>query len=322
MSPSETKEIDLCSLLFKIDPQLVDIKISERISYASYIIVHEHIINKFPNLKEGYIYSEWYGEILQYVRDWYIEIYGVSNVVEKNPRLDLCGIISIYSALFLIQFPISVLGPGKSDGTKSFEIPVTVLESENPIGWIVNPPNIESWDQESINELVESIAKVASTMRSLRFNITSNLIVDDFNLKKSILYDIYTSVMCMVENQENFRRAFWYLHQAVEKTLKMCCLQSKEKFLHIHDLKKLYEYAEVGLTQKILCDLLAVIPPWNEILEMRYGRSLDYSIVDAFDCYNKVIAFIDDISMDFKRLVKRGPKMYIRLPRYMNKNLI
>jgi HEPN domain-containing protein len=89
-------------------------------------------------------------------------------------------------------------------------------------------------------------------------------------------------------------RAYWEIQMACECAYKALLQQKGGAFIETHDLFRLHdEAAPYQLTIKR--DMLKKFPRWKEMIELRYGQTIDTTITAFYETYRTMLQVVESV---------------------------
>lgn len=289
---------------------------------AASLFVNECIVEIEGDTKDDYWGKKWFSDIYHWTEEWYRERYGeaLKNGGEKNAK----GITRVYGTPFALDIPLTLTEPEDLGKTVWLIFPITVMPNETPVNWLQPKPNLKQLSINELEHLTEEINFVASSLRSINVNLmtaeypTSSLQMlgggISAHLKKAV-QDILSG------KPEQISVAFWEIHLAIEKAIKVFLRQKGQNPPNIHDLSRLREMANIVVGSTELDNLFDICPSDKEAIKYRYGESSDISTEKAIQFYFNSLRIIVFYTKELHRkYVMNNARFLIKSPPWQKKN--
>ena len=315
----------ISQILDLIDRQLAlgNVPLGQRCFHATIEFVTEFVIkievdgSETDDFKTDFYEKEWFRGLYKHIKSWYCSRYG--EALNEPTSQSAIGVVSIYGTPFKVVVPLSVRGaieePGKSAW---FTIPNSVLEEEDVIEWLPNPPNTDSLDSPVIEKIYFDLSHVGSSLRSIYVNLmTAEKESENIRgMASGIISHLQNAAEDILKpDSGGVSYAFWELHLAVEKSIKVLLLQHGSQKHHHHDLHKLFNKAKIEYEIKIEDQKLVNLPSDKEAVKYRYGEKAGATSEYAVSIYNDVLDIVSDTTKVLKRkLIMNNASFLMQLP--------
>jgi hypothetical protein len=306
---ADTKVLDdvLFEALEAIDVVLAgqDIHIQQRPLLATVTFVEHCVVEVStdggrtrtkPEAEGNFLHEPWFGRIYTAVETWYRTRYG--NALDNPAGRTINGVVLVFQTPFRIRIPTTVTTTGKPGETIWLMFPDNILEHEDALRWIDNPPNLEPMSLAQRQEVRETVIVVASTLRRIR------VLLMGATGRERRFQGFYQGVVLHLESAaelllrakgETTQKAYWELQMACESVFKALLLQKTGSFPETHDLFCLFDRAVVhGLS--IDRKRLGSIPRWQEMANLRYAQGTRTNVAECYECYRTVLDIIAGVA--------------------------
>ncbi|NIM18742.1 MAG: hypothetical protein GTO51_00595 [Candidatus Latescibacteria bacterium] len=306
MTDEETFKTVLFETLEDVDEHLAtsDLPVAQRPFHAARIFSEIHI----TEVQEGgrkwkpdftsteFVTEGWFKSVFADTYEWYTSRY--PNDFNRSSVRKIKALVLIYNTPFLVEVPASISQPGRPGETIWVAFPDTVLAEENPLDWIVSPPNLtdmEPRDREKVRQVTTEIASSVRQVSSMISGIgDSDSVIRGFT--RSILVHLETAVDLVVKKGQRggTAKAFWELQLACEHAFKAVLQKKSGEYPKIHNLFFLYDQcdaASLGLDRRLIENM----PRESEVMELRHGQAPDPPVKRFFECYRAVFAILPPV---------------------------
>jgi hypothetical protein len=265
--------------------------------YAAMVLVKEFI----PAVMDGdieeqidpdspeWLESTWFRHIYRAVERWYQDKYGDAL---RRPMADgATAVVLILQRPYLVTFPTSVVTPGK---VARVRFPDSVLEEEEPLQWIQNPPNLKRLSEDDLKGILETLKEVVSAIR--RIDVALLGTSDEgplLHLRSGVLQHLYAAAQLAASNhvRGNVQRAYWELQMACELPMKALVQYRTGEVLATHSLFTMRERA-VALGAAIEGRWINQLPGASEVLQLRYAQGSRDDVTQWFVSYQAALSVI------------------------------
>jgi HEPN domain-containing protein len=296
--------------------------LNQRIFDAAIFFVSECIIEIKGDTKDDFWGKKWFSDIYHWTEDWYRERYG--DALEDRERNQTIGVVRVYSTPFSLSIPLTLTKPEDPGKTAWLIFPITVMSDENPYEWIHPKPNLEQLTREDLESLKKEIDFVASSLRSINVNLmTAEYSASSLQmLGGSITAHLEKAVQDILSGKlEQISVAYWEIHLAIEKTIKLFLRQKGHTPPNTHNLIELRGIAENDLSSTELDDSFSKCPKAKEAIGYRYGENQDVSSENAIEFYYASLRIISFYTKALHRdIVMNNARILIKIPPWNETN--
>jgi|SRR4051812_18728528 len=248
-----------------------------------------------PDLKSPqFITEQWFRALYEEIEDWYRGRYGAA--LEKSPPETANGFMLIWKTPFALKVPITVVKPDEPGKTVWVSFPDAVEEAENSTDWLVDPPNLGAMSASDLAKTTAECKRISSSLRSIMSKLvgipSGNPIVRGFLNGARLHVEVAAEHVTRDRHEGVTPRAYWELQMACECAYKALLQQKRSSFIETHDLFRLHDEAQscgVVLNR----DVLKKLPRWKEMVELRYGQTLDPSIAGFYESYCAMLQVVE-----------------------------
>ncbi|MCX6179176.1 MAG: hypothetical protein NT163_07425 [Chlorobiales bacterium] len=209
---------------------LVDKPFSARVLSAALIFVKEFV----PEVKIGSLVTKLSGNIEEFINEeWFRNIYSAVNTWDETRyglRLQNYGtdgfrsFVLISGTPFELCVPINVSRPDSSGESAWLSFPGNLLPDEEPLKWIISPPNYKTYSQKEVDEFRKVVNARARRIRA----ITCRLIgvegtnPDALAILAGVQLHLQSASSLVLRDHERGRlaRVQWELQMACESAFK------------------------------------------------------------------------------------------------------
>lgn len=269
--------------------------------------------SKHPGKLTEFASETWFQYLFAHVEQWYWARYGTR--VDSSSTRQFQGITLIASTPFELQVPTLVTSPGAPGETAWLTWPDTVLSEEDVSKWIVNPPDLSSYSEESRLEAIKRATEIASKLRAIWCRLTGANLSDE--IAKSLLEGVIihlesaSALILRYEKEGSFARAQWELQMACESAYKGLLQQRTGDFTESHDLFLLHDRS-LPYSDSVPRGLLRKIPRWQEAVNFRYGQGDQPTIFGIVSWYKVALTVIAEILRNLEGLQFANVRIEIR----------
>lgn len=294
----------------RIDEELAfeEVPVTNRVLPAAIKFVEEAVIdaNIDPNdWKPGesseFVQQRWFRIFYSYAKQWYDERYGL-----RHRRSDVShfrSIVLIAGTPFPLRIPVTRSKPEIEGETVTLTWPGAVLEDENPLDWIEDPPTFVSYSKDTLSQAKKDCTRTANRIRAIACRIIGAELLDE--KARSVLAGIKlhlqsaASLILREDEEGRLARAQWELQMACESAYKGVLQQQTGTFPEHHDLFMLDEAAK-RFTGRVPVDWLRALPRWNDAANLRYGLGDVPTINEIISWYNMTLTIIGAVLANIK----------------------
>lgn len=268
---------------------------------------------KQPGKLTEFATETWFKYLYAHVEQWYRARYGTR--VDSSSTRRFQGIALFASTPFELQVPTTVTSPGVPGETVWLTWPDIVLSEEDVSSWIVNPPDLSSYKEESRLEAIKLATEVASKLRAIWSRLTGAYLIDE--IAKSLLAGVIihlesaSALILRYEKEGSFGRAQWEVQMACESAYKGLLQQRTGNFVESHDLFTLHDRA-LPYSDSVPRELLRKLPRWQDAANFRYGQGDQPTIFGIVSWYRVALTIIAEILRNLKGLQLANTRIEIR----------
>ncbi len=122
------------------------------------------------DFKSDFYDKKWFGSLYKQIEKWYCDKYG--EAYNSYTKSTISGVVSIYNSPFKVIIPLTVDGKIEESGNKRWvTFPNSVLDNEDVIDWIENPPNLDKLNEDILHELYAKTSFVGESLRAIHINV-------------------------------------------------------------------------------------------------------------------------------------------------------
>ena len=269
---------------------------------ATQMIIEHCILDSMGKPVEDYLETPLFAHLYKLVAEWYNRRY--AEAMRADLDHSIIVVVLLYNIPFEIRVPLIFTEIEEVGKTAWIYFPTEVHKQESVLDWFVCGPNIQELSSEEVSLLKNEISKLAVDSRSIQNNI-SNAATD--HKKGQMLFGgiqahIETAVRNILSQEDNLiLNAFWEIHLAVEKSIKLLIQQYGGAVKKTHDLKVLCSMGDKidGLT--IPTEAIERLPTLNETVPMRYGEGEVKEVAEAISNYRMALPVIRTLTAQFKK---------------------
>ncbi len=238
------------------------------------------------------IESRWYATLLYYITKWYRTAYPNS----KHDRATLTGAAFLLGGYFEIQVPYSI-ERNNGDLTDIWFLR-SVWPEEDPMEWLVAPPNFSMFDEDGCVVASVRIAYLAELLRKffLNMNFARSEDAETQGMISLVLPSFERGVQKILTSSTHvgLKSAIaWDFHFAIELSLKALINLQGKRFPPTHELRKLTDFLNLdrALVRKILR-----LPTARQVIDARYGECVFEPIANAYAFQLEILEILAPIS--------------------------
>ncbi len=269
-----------------------------------------------PSEDHNYLDDSWYSGLYHETEKWYVHRYG-RNVMQPG-KSNGTGLVLIHATPYKVSIPLTLSEVEEPGKTAWLSFPDSVRVGENPLKWLVNPPNLDALTEDERSEVLDDVEAVVGWVRSLTIGLMTATYQDESirQLASSIDGHLSAGVNAIISTKDTNRSlAIWDLHLAAEKALKLFVLQSAKKVPKTHDLSILYKAATDDGLPPIDHDTFAALPSDQDAIRYRYLELPLPSTNTAAKAYRAATQITQHCAVNLKRkLVINKARILIKCP--------
>lgn len=307
--PTLKSEID--RWLKRIDAGFTDagLELSQRPLLAAVEFVDQAVIkisgtpggSKPPGNLSEFVTEPWFRAIFQHSQLWYEERYG-SRI---NPRdRDIKAVVPVMGIACLLNVPGSLVRPDVPGETIWLTFPAVIEVDENPMSWLVEPPNLKTGDPEDASRARKIAREVAGNIRAINSRLTG--VAHNDPAKTELLAGVVPGLQRAAElqvqgDEQALKSAHWEIQMAVERAFKALTQERSGRFDETHDLFILFDRLP-GAPLALSRDQLKKLPAWRQMAELRYGGGPARSSEETFAAYRAALKIVLALAKGFAAL--------------------
>ena len=288
--PTRTLEAIVAELLPPIDEVLAecDEPLSHRPHRAAMMIVEHCIVEIQGDSKEGYLTKPWFGSILAATLDWYSKIYG--KALRTHGGTVHAATIIIRHTPFVLNIPLSRCTAKAADSTFWITPLANVQPEEDPLDWILGPPNLSELSEEQLEEVVRCASKTAYNIRQTwNAFLTADHVCERARRHSALVLPHLESTARLIAKHDHlaFSSAIWDANFAAEQCVKCYLLQDETAVIpNTHDIKTLHTLAKWSSPPpRNLLDSIDLMPSGRQAVRYRYSEMGKPSLSAVFELY-------------------------------------
>ena len=267
--------------------------IAQRPNYAAIFFVNECIVEIKGDSIEKFWEKEWYAAIYKLIEEWYHERYG--NLIFDREKPSAKGIVQLFSTPFLLTIPLIISEVEVPGETAWLIFPNTLLPNEVSLDWITPRPNFDHLSQEELKLLREKTDVVAISRRSINLKIMSAEFASEplRLLASSIPAHLDKAVDDILSDRKGqISIAFWEMHLAIEKVMKLFLRQKNLIPINTHNFDKLRNSIEPQSLSNKLEKLFSLCPGEKDAIKYRYGEIQEVNTKEAIAYFHTALEII------------------------------
>lgn len=171
--------------------------------------------------------------------------------------------------------------------------------------WLIDPPNLESYNEKARLGAIESATEIASKLRAIWCHLTGARLSDEIakGLLAGVIVHLESASMLILGRgkEGSFARAQWELQMACESAYKGLLQQRAGNFTESHDLFYLHDCC-LPYSDSVPRNLLRKIPRWQEAANLRYGQGGQPTIFGIFSWYKVALTVIAEVLRNLEGL--------------------
>ena len=268
------------------------VPIPDRAFRAACMLMELGAIRVEGKSKENFLEEAWFADIHRLAANWYRDKYG--DAIER-PANTITGVFLNSGVARELQIP-TTLSRVEEQGESAWLIfPVDVQEEEDPMTWVVHPPNLEAMEPVERDLLRNQIVKIGTWLRSIHLDIRTAERSDRIigGLASDVMTHLQDSAAHILQpDQTRLRLACWEAHQAAEKSLKVISRQREGKHKKWHDLGKLYKHLALSGNIPLSERLIDKLPTGQAVIKMRTNEGQEVRLLDSIRVYRAALLFV------------------------------
>lgn len=266
---------------------------------ASFICEFVDEIDKEGEIKKFDLSIDAHQEIFFYifrkVNRWYAQRYG--DAFLSFSRKVIKGMVLIWGIFFLMEVPLSFTRPGKPGKTYWLHYPNIVHANENPMKWLISPPNLSNIPSNELEKVEHNCGALATKLRCISNKIIA--ISPRDNTFNSLIANVSKHIESAATNLfvgphfSNNLSVYWDVQMAIECAFKALSQQKNGTFQKTHDLPTLYGACKASLPG-LEESTVAQIPGWKEMIKYRYGMGKTFDVFSYNRVYRAMLNIVDE----------------------------
>lgn len=267
--------------------------LSQRSFEAAALFVDKCIVEIEGDTKDDFWDKKWFADIYRWTEEWYRERYG--EALKSGGKDSAKGIARVYGTPFALDIPLTLTKPEVPGKTVWLIFPVTVMPDETQVDWLYPRPNLDQLSEQDLKSLVEEIDFVASSLRAIRINLmTAEYPASSLEmLGGSISSHFEKAAQDILSGKpEQISVAFWEMHLAIEKAIKLFLKQKGRNPPNTHDIVELREMANLEVCSTVLDDSFRKCPNDKKAIKYRYGENGDVTTGRAIEFYHSSLRIV------------------------------
>jgi len=291
----------LAEALPPIDEKLAaaGLAINQRPTHAAIEFV-DHFVEavregESPAIRPGefgsYFATKWFAAIYAAVDKWYRTRF--PSAFAQKADHSLTGVVMIAGTTFGLRVPRNTFRPSEKADCIWIGFPDDVRNEEDPISWIVNPPNLAHLTPAQRKEAKSNARLVAGRLRFISSGLTAMMRSDESfdGFRAGILPRLTNAANLLISgSSEAVQQSFWEMQIACESALKGLQQQRTKTFKPTHDLFVLYD--GIDPHPEFKRDTLKRLPRWEDASNLRYGQGDKRSCTDAIKSYEGTLVIV------------------------------
>lgn len=243
---------------------------------------------------------------------WWQSTYGPA--FGKARTIEPKTVIILRGQPVLAQIPQTLNEVEEEGQTAWMIIPDGVSASENPLNWLIEPPNLSKLKEEERSKCRDQLALSGSQLRRVvqNFNTREPCVVDD-GLLQGMDERLDKIATLLAQNTKASRdSAMWEIQMALECCFKGASIYQIGSYRKSHDLFLLFDDLET-LPPNLKRDDLKALPRWKELVSGRYGLEKEITLKEALRAYVQTLKLLLELSEQFPRKINfRGARFLLR----------
>lgn len=259
----------------------------------------------------------WFRALYTGAEHWYVDRYGaIAMKARGNPPL--IGVTLIRSAPFLLKIPMHRNKVEEVGRTAWMYFESGIGPGEDPVKWIVDPPNLDRLDGERRDSDLARLTRICTSLRSINFQLLgagADSVSAGF---KDAVRSYIESAAIRIHSGDRkvLGPAWWDLQMANETSLKLAHVTAFGKYPHTHilsDLLRALEPRGVVLDQS----RLSIWPEFGEMSNLRYVQSPSGGIAAAFEGYELTLEIVSAALSLLKPVFSSGAGFLLACPPWL-----
>lgn len=225
-----------------------------------------------PGKSSDFVHKRWFRIFHSYAKQWYEERYG--SRLRNSELFFFRSVVLIAGTPFGLRVPVTRSKPEVEGETAVLFWPGSVSKEENPLDWVVDPPNFGSYSSEALAKARKDSTRAANRIRAISCRFIGAELTDEATraVLAGVKIHLQSAASLILREDEDGRlpRAQWELQMACESAYKGVLQQRKGGFPPHHDLFVLNREAK-PFVGRVADEWLRELPRWTEAAELRYG---------------------------------------------------
>lgn len=215
--------------------------------------------------------ERWFNVLNNHVTDWYHARYG--DKFREQTSKTISGCVMIFNVPYLLETPFILTVPGEPGKTIIMRFPGSVMSDENPLSWLISPPNFDLFSEEERLLISKECQLIATYSRSIMTKLmgvdSTDKIVAEMLANVLLKIQLAARVICRGSQEGSIGSAYWEIQLACECVYKAYLQQKAGGYIETHDLFRLHDEA-ANYQVSVARNLIRNIPRSREIIDMRY----------------------------------------------------
>ncbi|MBX3488719.1 hypothetical protein [Parvibaculum sp.] len=231
-----------------------------------------------------HVAAPWFRILYAAAKEWYVDRYG-AKAMESGGNPPICGVTLIRGAPFVLQVPMHRTQIVEEGRLAWMYFEAGIGEGENPVLWVVAPPNFELMEAAQRHTDIANLTLVSERLRKINFQLLGAG-QDDVSagFRFAIRNYLETAAQRMACGTANLGPAWFDLQMAIETALKLALHTVRNDYPRIHNIVDLF----TRLSGDGVSFDLSKFDTWPEFSEMsglRYAQGYSGSLADVFKAY-------------------------------------
>lgn len=255
--------------------------------------------------------KKWFATLYQLSEQWFEARYPGRTSHPSNATIQ--GAVLIEGTVFLIEVPKTRLSLDSEPGHAWLSFPSSVLNDENPIEWLENPPNLNTFSDKEAEAASKKLLEISSKLRYISTGLMWTLPTDDIDM------GLISGIIPKIENAAEFlfesdKSSLGFsvseMQYSCESVLKLLSYQQRMEFRKSHDLFVLFD--DLAVKPNINRDVLKEFPRWRDIANFRYGLGSDTTLAKTYKWYQITLDILIGSIHTLKKSVEGHPEFKLR----------
>jgi hypothetical protein len=263
-----------------------------------------------------HVAQPWFRALYTGTKQWYLDHYG-SKAIATNGNRPLRGVTLVRGAPFLVKVPMHRRVVVEEGRTAWMYFEAGVGTGEDPIHWIIDPPNFEKMEKSQHDADIARLAKVCEHLRGINFRLlgagTDKTSAGFQRAVRSYLESAAERIR--VGDLTDLGPAWFDLQMAAETALKLAHQTVFKKYPHSHELKPLFSALEPAITFDL--SRLDDWPSFKEMSDLRYAQGPTGGLATLFEAYQLILEAVLAALSVLKPPVSSGSGLLLSAPSWL-----